>query len=260
MLHAFWRYNMKLKVISFNIRYCDDKDGNSVVERAPRLKKVTEPYCADIIGVQEYTPLWEKPLAEYFGDDYEIFNKYRCTEGHIESAPILWKKGKFDCIKKGYFWLSDTPEVESRGWDTLPHNRICLYAVLKDRESNTEFVTMNTHYGFGDECQVKSSALISEYARKISELPTYITGDFNMTPDAVGYAEMIKNWTDVNGVTVNDRRSTYHGYDLSKDSKEHIDYCFINEKIKPITLKIIDELVDGKFPSDHFGVYTELEI
>lgn len=50
---------MLINVISFNIRCCDDPDGYSVVERAPRLSKITEPYNADIIGFQEYRPRWE---------------------------------------------------------------------------------------------------------------------------------------------------------------------------------------------------------
>ena len=37
-------------------------------------------------------------------------------------------------------------------------------------------------------------------------------------------------------------------------------YCFINEKINPVTFKIIDELVENKFPSDHYGICAELEL
>ena len=81
-----------------------------------------------------------------------------------------------------------------------------------------------------------------------------------MTPDSAAYAQMIKKMTDVNEDTVKDRRSTYHGYEPEVDKHEHIDYCFINENVKPVSMKIIDELVDGKFPSDHFGVYVELEL
>lgn len=251
---------MKLKVISFNIRSCDDKDGHSIAERAPRLKTVTEPFDADVMGFQEYTPAWEAHIAEQFGERYDIFNKYRTSEGWIESAPILWKRDRFELLKTGYFWLSDTPEVESRGWDSLPHNRMCEYVILKDKASGESFTFMNVHYGFGDDCQVKSSALIAEYARRISDLPTFITGDFNMNPKSAGYAQMVKEWRDVNGATVNDRISTYHGYDLSVERDEHIDYCFINEKINPITLRIIDKTVEGKFPTDHFGIYAELDI
>lgn len=250
---------MKTKVVSFNIRSIDDNGGNTIPERAPRLHNVVMPYDADVIGFQEYTPAWEEHIEKYFGDKYEIFNKYRTQTGWLESAPILWKKEKLDCVKRGYFWLSDTPEVESRGWDTLPHNRICLWAILKDRESGKEFTFMNTHFGFSDECQVKSAALVSEYARKLSPLPTFITGDFNMTPESLGYAEITRYFTDVNTAIVNDMGITFHGYNEPQVDKMHIDYCFIDNKIKPLTQRIINELVDGKFPSDHYGIYAEIE-
>lgn len=251
---------MKIKVISFNIRCCDDKNGNAVSERFPRLMALTQPCDADVIGFQEYTPAWENYIPAGYADKYEFFNKYRTDTGHLESPPILWKRDKFECLKKGCFWLSDTPEVMSGGWDTLGHNRTCEYVVLRERESGEEFTFMNTHLGFGDEWQVKSVKLICDYAEKISDLPTFVTGDFNMTPASNAYAEMVKKFTDLNGVTVNDRRSTYHGYDLSVERDEHIDYCFINEKVKPVSFRIIDELPDGKFPSDHFGIYAEIEI
>ena len=63
-----------------------------------------------------------------------------------------------------------------------------------------------------------------------------------MTPDSLGYKEITKHFTDVNGATINDRRTTYHGYGTADNA--HIDFCFIDDSIKPISLKIIDELVD----------------
>ena len=250
---------MELKVISFNIRCADDKDGHSREERAPRLADAVLPYDADIIGFQEYRPKWEALIEKYFGDKYEIFNKYRDDE-HPESAPILWNKSSFELMDKGYFWLSDTPEVMSRGWDTLPHNRMCEYVVLKHKESGKEFTYLNTHFGFGDECQIKSSALIGEYADKISDLPTFVTGDFNMTPSSAGYAEMIKHFTDVNAVTARSTAATFHGYAPEKYADEHIDYCFVNGKVTPVSWELIDKTYDGKYPSDHYGIFIKLEI
>lgn len=248
---------MELKVISFNIRYCDDKDANSIKERAPRLAEITKRYDADIIGFQEFTVPWENEIANLF-PEYEMFNKYRAKE-ELEGAPILWKKDKFQCLKTGYFWLSDTPKVESRGWDSLYNCfRMCEYVILKHLESGKIFTHMNTHFGFGDKGQIDSANLIFEYSNKISPNPTLVTGDFNMTPESKGYKEMVKHFTDVNAVTINDRRTTYHGYGTVDN--EHIDYCFINEKIKPLSLKIIDETIDGKFPSDHFGLFIRLDI
>ncbi len=250
---------MKLKVISFNIRCCDDPDGHSIHERAPRLAVTTSPYDADVIGFQEFSPKWEEFIKKYYCDEYEFFHKYRGKDSP-ESQPILWKKDKFECLKEGYFWLSDTPEVESKGWDEVYDcHRLCIWAVLKEKESGKCFTFMNTHFGFGDKCQVDSANLIYEYSKKISDYPTFVTGDFNMRPYSKGYAAMTGHFTDVNTATVNDLSDTYHGYKLNTNNDYHIDYCFINEKITPITQQLITTTVDGKFPSDHYGLYFELD-
>lgn len=251
---------MLLKVISFNIRSVDDPNGHSIPERAPRLAKVVKPYNADLISFQEFTPVWEEFIPSCFGDEYEFFNKYRTDKGWRESPPILWKKEKFECLNRGYFWLSDTPEVMSGGWDTYPHNRICLYAILKDKASGKIFTLFNTHFGFGEQNQIKSVHLVQKYTKTVSNYPTLITGDFNMIPSTVQYGEMVKEFSDANALTINDRRSTYHAYNPQVDLNQHIDYCFIDKNITPITFKIIDEVVENKYPSDHFGIYIELEI
>ena len=250
---------MELKVISFNIRNIDDADGHSVDERAPRLASVIGKRMPDIIGIQEYRPAWESHFEKYFLGEYEIFNKYRCDE-KPEASPILWKKGMFECLDRGYFWLSDTPEEMSRGWDTKPYKRYCEYAVLRSVCDGVTFTFMNTHFGFGDECQVKSAKLIYEYSRKISSYPTFITGDFNMRPDSAGYAEMTKYFTDLNAVTGGDKRSTYHGYAPERYPDMHIDYCFISNGVGAISRELIDDTVDGKYPSDHYGLNIKLEI
>lgn len=251
---------MKLNIITFNIRCCDDENNNSIAERAPRLAAVTLPYDADIIGFQEYTPEWEPFINEIYGGKYDIYSKYRC-EDDPEGVPILWNRERFEVIKTGHFWLSDTPEVESKGWDEVYDcYRICVYVILKDRKSGEEFTVMNTHFGFGDKGQSDSCRLIYDYSKRISGNKTFVIGDFNMIPESVGYIEMVKYFRDVNSLTVNDRTSTFHDYDPSVDKNEHIDYCFIDEKIVPVSYAMITDRVDGKYPSDHFGLHIALEL
>ena len=57
---------MKLRVMSFNIRCCDDVNGNSIAERAPRLAKIISGYAPDVLGVQEYRPTWEEHFQQHF--------------------------------------------------------------------------------------------------------------------------------------------------------------------------------------------------
>ena len=251
---------MELKVISFNIRCADDKNGHSIAERAPRLASVTLPLDADLIGFQEYVPKWEELIGKYYGDRYEIFNKYR-SESNPESAPILWKKDSFELIDKGCFWLSDTPEVESRGWDERYNcYRICEYVILKPKNGEPPFTFMNTHFGFGDGCQTKSARLIYDYSRRISDYPTFVTGDFNMKPDSAGYAEMTKYFTDVNAHTARSEAQTFHGYCPERHLDGHIDYCFTSGSVKPASWELIDGRIEGKYPSDHYGLFIKLEI
>ncbi len=246
------------KVLTFNIRYTDDPNGHSIAERGPRLKKIIDGIKPDVIGFQECVPKWMELIEEYWGGEYEIFNCWRASN-NFESTPILWKKDTFECLEKGVFWLSDTPDTESGGWDDYKCNRTCLYAVLKCKECGKTFTFMNTHFGFGNENQIKSVELIKQRSEQISNYPTFITGDFNMQPEKPAYERMTSYFTDVNAVTAKDFNTTFHNYDPSYTG-EHIDYCFINDKITPVSSKVIYDTFDGKYPSDHYGIVFDLKV
>ena len=247
---------MDLNIVSFNIRCSDDENGHSIDERAPRLRQAVSPLSPDLIELHEDVPKWERHVPACFGDNYAFYHRYRSLDKELESVPLMWRKDRFDCIKTGNFWYSDTPQVESRGYDT--RYRICTYAVLVEKRSGRHFTFMNTHFGFGDNGQVASAQLVYEYSKRISDYPTFVIGDFNMKPGSPGYEKMTEYFTDVNAVTARDMRTTYHGYDPAAHPDSHIDYCFVNEKFTPVDQKLIDTQVDGKYPSDHYGLQIHL--
>ena len=255
-----WKFGVdfvNIKVVSFNIRNCNDPDGNSVSERYPRLEKLLSECDADVIGLQEYKPIWKKYIKKFCNKKYKMYKKYRDLKSR-EATPILWNNEKFACIEKGKFWLSDTPRKKSKGWDELYDcYRICVYVVLKNRETGEKFTFMNTHFGFGDDGQTKSANLIRDYSKKISDYPTVLVGDFNMEVGSAGYNAATKYFTDANVATINDRRPTFNGYGKGD---EHIDYCFVNDKVKVNEFKIVDARVDGKYASDHNGIYINLSL
>ena len=252
---------MKLNVISFNILCVDAPNGNraySLSARAPRVRSVVEARNPDLIGFQEATPAWLELLNRDFGETYEIYNVYR-SETNPESTPIAWNRTRFECLDKGNFWFSDTPEVESRGWDELYDcPRIFTWAHLKEKSSGKEFCFINTHFGFGDGCQIKSSRMLADFARQMA-MSCVITGDFNLEIDSPGYRELSQVFTDVNARTVNDLGPTFHGFDPEKWG-EHIDYCFITSDAAPLSFEVLRELVDGDFPSDHYGLFAAMEL
>ena len=252
---------MKIKVVSFNILCVDGKENYLISDRAPRLKAVISPFDPDVIGIQEYRDPWEKHFKEQF-PEYEMYNEWRSNDAGRESGPILYKRDKFTLIDKGHFWYSDTPEVMSGSeWDEAFHcNRICEYVVLAEKSSGKRFAFMNTHFGFGDNGQVKSAKLLASYAKKLSDYPLFITGDFNTFAGSPAYAELTKHFSDVNALTAKDDGNTYHGFGNVTEKQGPIDYCFIGDKVKPLSFSVIRELVDGFYPSDHYGLKIELEI
>lgn len=249
---------MKLDLISFNIRCCDDPDGHSIAERAPRLQKIVSPVDADVIAFQEIRPKWVPEIETRFLNDYDMYLCYR-SETKPEGLITLWKKDRFECSERGFFWFSDTPNEESLGWDEKYHcPRICSYVVLKEKGTDSAFLMMNTHFGFGENCHLKSVELIRSFRSAYEDLPAFIAGDFNMLPMSSGHLAMQKYFVDVNGATLNDRRTTFHGYDPSVSRQQHIDYIFCDPDIKGCNFRFLDAAIDGKFPSDHFGIAAEL--
>lgn len=252
---------MNMKIISFNIRNSNDPNGNTIAERAPRLFTITDPYNADIICLQECVPEWKKHILKHYRGQYRIYLRYRAKGQKKEGLALLWRKDRFRCIKKGRFWLSNTPEKPSLGWDDKYRcNRMCMYAILKDKVSGVTFCVINAHFGFGEIAQIKSAQLVTEYAKRICTCPVTVIGDFNMTSQTAGYAAMTSHFQDANMQTAQDSKSTYHGYHPETVRDSQIDFCFIDRYIEPKDFKIIDDNINGMFPSDHFGIYAELLI
>ncbi len=251
-----------MKVVSFNIRSANDPNGHSFDERAPRLKKIIDRIDPDLIGFQEVVPGWMKHIPGDYGDQYEIFHKYRCETFDIEGCTILWKKELFECIDRGYFWLSDTPNIVSRGWDSIGCHRMVIWVKLKELKTGVEFHFFNTHYGFSDECQMKSAKLILDHFKPMNVRTFFMTGDFNMFNHSPAYKYMSRTVRNMNELLENDLSCTYHGYHPEQHGHQTpIDFCFITPKtVEPVSYARITDTIEGKYPSDHYGLELELEV
>lgn len=247
-----------IDIVTFNLRYNDDVGNNSVAERAPRIRRVVDAYSPDLMGFQEATPRWMGLLQPGYQERYDCFTKCRDQEAR-EAAPIFWKKDRFRCLDRGYFWLSDTPDVCSMGYDQWGCYRICTWVTLEDLGSGEKFSYFNTHFGFGDWEQTRSVELVLDRIAKIAPGKAILTGDLNMSMDSAPYKLLSRTMTDVNMATVRDLRPTYHNYEPDRnDPESRIDYCFVSG-FRPVDSKRMDALVDGNFPSDHYGVFSRID-
>ena len=98
-----------------------------------------------------------------------------------EFMSIFYKKEEVEFIDGGTFWLSQTPDQVSKGWDAACF-RTCTWALLKKKDTGKKFVYMNTHLDhMGKVAREESIKLIVERAEKLTggKLPVFITADFN---------------------------------------------------------------------------------
>lgn len=258
-------FSQDLKVMSFNIRLNVDSDKeNSWTNRKEDVTDLLTYYHPDYFGVQEALPDQMKDIKNGLKNyDYVGVGRDDGKEKGEFSA-IFYDTNRLRIINSGTFWLSETPEKPSKGWDAAL-NRICTYAVFKDKKSKKEFMALNLHFDHvGNVARVKSSELILKKIKEINpkNLPVTVSGDFNLTEDSEPIKIMSKNLKDsfYHSETKHyGPKGTFTGFNVNEVPKERIDYIFIKGFNIKSHRHINDRRENLLYPSDHFPVLTELQ-
>lgn len=256
----------EIKLMTYNVKYANENDGeNSWSNRKEFITNQLKFYEPDIFGVQEAVQL----QMDYFKDSldgYDYIGVGR-EDGKQkgEYSGIFYKTARFKVLKSDTFWLSETPSAVSTGWDAaLP--RICTYGLFEDLESGKKFWYFNTHFDhIGVKARTNSAQLILKKIKKINteNLPVFLSGDFNLEPNAEGI-KLIK-------ITMGDSREiaetvsfgsngTFNGYNFEEAVTRRIDYIFVNDKVKVIKYGVLSDSKEKRYPSDHFPVLINAEL
>lgn len=259
-------FSQDIKVMSFNIRLnvASDKE-NAWPERKQDALDLLSYYHPDYFGVQEALPEQMKDIkAGLKNYDYVGVGRDDGKEKGEFSA-IFYDTNRLQVIKSGTFWLSETPEVPSKGWDAAL-NRICTYAFFRDKKSKKEFLAMNLHFDhIGNVARVKSSELILKKIKEMNpkNLPLTLTGDFNLTEDSEPIKILSQNLNDSfyhSETKPYGPKGTFTGFNVNEIPKDRIDYIFVKGfKIKS-QRHINDRRENLLYPSDHFPVLAELAL
>ena len=137
----------QISVMSFNIRLDASVDNeNRWDNRKGEVAKMLTYYQPDLLGLQEVCPNQMADLKAALNGIYEGIGVGRDDGKHQgEHSPIFYNKHKFSMVKHGDFALSEHPEqFGKRGWDAS-YNRVCTWAILKDKKTGKQVVYFNTH-------------------------------------------------------------------------------------------------------------------
>ena len=263
-----------LKVMTFNIRLNLASDGaNAWPNRREMTTSMIRFYAPDIFGVQEalldqVTDL-EKRLL-----DYSWIGVGRDDGREAgEFMAIYFLKDRFELLDQATFWLSETPEIPSLGWDA-GWIRVVTWGHFTDLHTGKTFYHFNTHLDSQGEQARQAGArlLLSKMKSITASEPVVLTGDFNADPTSKAY-EIVTQGVNGGGFKLIDSQKisqhphhgpkrTFNGFDLNSLKTEvgPIDYIFVQNRIDVLKHATLSDTFHGFFPSDHMPVYAELSL
>ncbi len=254
-----------LKIMTYNIRLDVASDGeNSWTYRKDFFAAQMKFYEPDIFGIQEALPNQVIDISNRL-PAYSYIGTGRDGAGKGESSNIFFKKDRFTLKTQGTFWLSETPDSISRGWDAAL-NRVCTYGLFQDRKTKKSFWIFNTHLDHvGEVARTKGIQLILSKMASLNtkNYPVIFTGDFNSEPNTDRILALKKEMDDCRDVSEEipfGPGGTFNSFKHNEPVTKLIDYIFISrdKKISVKKYAVLSDSNDLKYPSDHLPVYVEL--
>lgn len=246
----------ELKLISLNIRYDNPEDGEHTwTNRKEGCVAMFNDEKPDIFGLQEALDNQIAYLQEHLPQYTSVGIGRDPESDKDEHCSIFFLNDKFDLVEDGTFWLSETPEVPSNGWDARYH-RIATWVHLKEKSTAKELIYINTHFDHkGKVARYESSKLLVERLKSLGKdsIPVLASGDFNVTPQDSLFIPIQEYLVDLRStVAPQDSMQTTNGWGTEPAGKI-IDYIFY-KNIEPVSYTVSTKNYGVPYISDHYPV------
>ena len=250
-----------ISVMTYNIKYDAKSDtANNWSVREPWVTGLIWYHHPDIFGLQEALKNQVDDVKKSMkGYTYVGVGRDDGKEAG-EYSPLFYDSTRFELVKSGTFWLSETPEKVSKGWDAaLP--RISSYAELR-LPGKESFVVYNAHFDHvGVQARRESIRVIIAHLNKnFPGKKAIFMGDLNFTDDDPAYATTLKSGlkdtrdeADPYGP-----KETFNGFNWLEVPRNRIDYIFIQGNIQVKRFAVLTDSRYNRYPSDHFPVIVDL--
>ena len=252
--------NGPIRIMSCNVRYLALKDigKKSWFYRADKLLGDIAKEAPGIIGFQEVTP-WQYSYLVDTLSGYDCVITYRDRSPRPEGCPIFYNTDLYTLVDKGSFWLSETPEVMSKDWDSACH-RVCSYVILTDHVSGKNFVVFNTHLDHvSDEARINGIKVVLDKIAQFGGLPSVIMGDFNAEEGSETYISVTENFLDARyeAEDTTDAGTFQRWGEI--EGGERIDYFMISKTgFRVQRYCVVDIVHDGAYASDHNPIVLDV--
>lgn len=223
-----------ISVISFNIRVDNAADGTNVWRnRRDAVVTMIERERPMLLGLQEAQPHQITYLSEHC-PDYAWYGLGRdtgkvppATDSYAaeETMAIFWRTAELELLDKGTFWLSETPDQVSKGWDAS-YRRTCTWAGFRHKKLGQTCYFFNTHLdNDGKVAREESIKLLVSRMKTINSKRrvSFLTADFNSNVTDACFAPLHVYMRDARAnAAVSDDYPSWNGYGASTGRLDHV--------------------------------------
>jgi endonuclease/exonuclease/phosphatase family metal-dependent hydrolase len=254
-----------LRVATYNLRLNTPDDGANVwAARKDMVQALVRHHGFDLWGTQEGLPEQIADLAQM--REYAHVGVGR-DDGRDEGehSTIFFRRSRFALLATGDFWLSETPDKPSVGWDGRCCNRLATWARLRDKATGRRLLVLSAHFDHeGRVAQHESALLILRWlkAHRGSDLVIAL-GDFNATPDTPGVQAMRAAYRDARLASETPPygpEATFNDFRFGTAPQKLIDYVFVDPRIRVLGYAVLTDSDGVRYPSDHFPVLVRLQL
>ncbi len=252
-------------LMTYNIRNSgDDKGEHAWSNRKAPLVALIKSRRPDILCMQEVLPDQMQYLRAML-PEYDAFGVGRDDGGMSgEFSPVFFRRSLFENAGAKTVWLSDTPDMPSRGWDAH-HNRICTLVALKEKETGYVFGVGSLHLDHaGQVARVKGAEVARSAALSLlKDTQVFLAGDYNCEVGTKPYDVMVQEPFRDARLDAPERSDliSFHGFgriQLQEDSP--IDHVFYTPgPFQPVRAEILAVKMHGRYPSDHFPLLVTFQ-
>lgn len=223
---------------TYNLRYANHGDsvhGNGWAQRLEVISGLIRFHDFDIFGTQEgLYPQLQSLRDKLPGYNYIGIGREDGIHAGEHSA-IFFKKGKFDVLDHGDFWLSTVTDHPNKGWDAvLP--RICTWGKFRFRANGQVFYMFNLHMDHvGVLARAESAKLILAKIREFpAGTPIILTGDFNVDQNSESYklineSGVLKDCYDLGSIRYAEN-GTFNNFRSDNYTESRIDHIFVSRQ------------------------------
>ncbi len=253
------------------------------IDNSARIADFVKAVDAEVVAFQEIVrPLEESVKPQYrsqedikrlLGDryDYSFFGPIWVAIGINEGETVLHDFGghleqggevlsRFPIIEatNEHYYKTYAYELDWTHWKEQDHGRALQRVVVEIGDRDTRLQILNIHGVWtedkrGDERTQAQCRYIVEAAER-EDLPTILTGDFNLLPDTDSIKIVEKAFTNL--VSVFDIKTTRPEFeDELERGGTAVDYIFVSEDIRVNDFRVINTDI-----SDHLPMVLEFEI